>query len=127
MWSNGGCPVVGRSPDKSVRRVGARGGTHGSDQSVSQPLGVVGPGRAGEYPAPGVDQVLAQGVLVGQALLDGDELPTRVLLEADDEEPGIELPTGRVDAVGEAVAPAAGWPRRRWWKAPPVGCARRWG
>jgi hypothetical protein len=105
MWSNGGCPVVGRSPTNQC--VESEPGAERTGQTSPCPSTWASwaPGRAGEYPAPGVDQVLAQGVLVGQALLDGDELPTRVLLEADEEEPGIELPTGRVDAVGEAVAP----------------------
>ena len=53
-----------------------------------------------------MDQVAAEGVLLGQSSLNGHELGTRVLLEADEEEAGIEFAGGRIDPVDEAVAAA---------------------
>jgi len=48
--------------------------------------------------------VLVQGVHRAEPPLDCRELLVRVALEADEEEPGVELSRGRIDAVGERVA-----------------------
>ena len=49
---------------------------------------------------------VGQGVGSGQPLLDPDELAGRVALEADEQEPGVELTGGRVEAVGVVEAAA---------------------
>ena len=48
-------------------------------------------GRHGEERAAGVHDVLVQGVVGGEPSLDRDELPPRVALEGDEEQPGVEL------------------------------------
>jgi hypothetical protein len=50
--------------------------------------------------------VVVEGVVFGQALLDGDELPPWALLEGDEEEPGVELSCAGVIAVRVRVAAA---------------------
>ncbi len=50
--------------------------------------------------------VLVERVLGTELALEGDELLARVALVADEEEAGVELAGGRIDAVAEAVAPA---------------------
>ena len=75
-----------------------------SDQPVAPGLVRGNARRAGEDPASGGEEKLGQGVDVGEPGLDGDELKARILLEADEVEPGVELTRGGIDAVGKAVA-----------------------
>ena len=62
------------------------------------------PGRDGEERARRVLDVLVQGVARPEPALQHGELGVRVALEADEEEAGVELAGGRVDAVGVVVA-----------------------
>ena len=50
--------------------------------------------------------VFGQGVVVAQAALERDELRSRVLLVRQEDQTGIELTCGRIDAVGVAIPPA---------------------
>src|SRR5580698_2665836 len=81
-----------------------RGVARSGEKSVAPALAGVQAGRAGEYGAAGVLDVLVEGV-GGERLLQPDELG-RVLHEGDEEQAAEQGAGLRVDAVGERIAAA---------------------
>src|SRR6266536_944813 len=82
-------------------------GTRLLEQGLAEPVAGGGhPGWHGEQGTAGVLDVVVERVSGGQLRLDRHELPARILLVGDEEQPSVQLPGHRVDAVGEGVAPA---------------------
>ena len=81
--------------------------------------------RYREEAAPGVDDVLAECVVLAEAALDRDELLVRIALERDEEEPRIQLTGHRIDAVGVGIATPEDALAAVRCRARRDGCARR--
>jgi hypothetical protein len=90
-------------PVHRQRQPGGQGRSGSREKGFSDPAGLSHAAWAGKEGACLVLDEAVEGVVAREALLDGDELPARVTLEADEEQAGIHMSVD-VHAVVEGVA-----------------------